>query len=178
MNLSTLDFRVMKRFLLYIGGLLSIVLVAVWLGEVLNRWLVFSSSNSSGYRMKRLFEFDSSKGEMPILGSSRAEGNFAPKNISPIAFNYGLRGSHFHETLFQLKVVLSRPQGGVVLVNLDPWGMDDGSYMHDYRFVFGRTDHDPLFSCGWGVVFCRDGAFTANRSKRRPRDQRGGRDPA
>ena len=138
MNLSTLDFRLMKRFLLYIAGLLSIVLVAVWMGEVLNRWLVFSSSNSSGYRMKRLFEFASSKGEMPILGSSRAEGNFAPKNISPIAFNYGLRGSHFHETLFQLKVVLSRPLGGVVLVNLDPWGMDDGSYMHDYRFVLDR----------------------------------------
>lgn len=102
--------------------------------DALNRHLVFSTSNSNPYKMQRLFE-NSEKEEIPILGSSRAEAGFAPGEISDKAFNYGLSGSSARETAFHLKAVLSRPDSGLVIVNLDPWGLGNGSFLGDYRFV-------------------------------------------
>ena len=88
--------------------------------------------------MYRLFTC-SENGEIPILGSSRAEAGFAPMEIANNAFNYGLSGSSARETAFHLKAVLSRPGHGLVIVNLDPWGLGNGSFLGDYRFVADNT---------------------------------------
>ena len=124
----------MKKFLRFSLLVLATTVAMMLANDTLNRYLIFSSSNSNSYKMQRLFA-NKGKGEIPILGSSRAETGFAPKEISGKAFNYGLSGSSARETVFHLKVVLSRPDKGLVIVNLDPWGLGNGNFRGDYRFV-------------------------------------------
>lgn len=128
----------MKKFLIFASVLLVAAVALMLVCDRLNRYLIFSSSNANAYKMYRLFE-GWAEGEIPILGSSRAEAGFAPKEISDRAFNYGLSGSAARETAFHLKAVLSRPGGGLVIVNLDPWGVRNGGFKGDYRFVAGNA---------------------------------------
>ena len=129
----------MKRFLKFVALVLSAAIIMMLANEALNRYLIFSSSNSNPYKMYRLFN-NPEKGEIPILGSSRAEAGFAPLELSEHAFNYGLSGSSMRETAFHLKAVLSREGNGLVIVNLDPWGLGNGGFLGKYRFVA----NDPL----------------------------------
>ena len=124
----------MKKFLAFVGLVVLAASTMIVANEVLNRYLIFSSSNSNPYKMYRLFT-NPEKGEIPILGSSRAEASFAPLELSEHAFNYGLSGSTARETAFHLKAVLSRNEGGLVIVNLDPWGLGNGGFLGKYRFV-------------------------------------------
>ena len=124
----------MKKFLIYFVSLLMATVVLLFINDRLNIHLIFSSSNSNPYKMYRLF-IDHPKGEIPIIGSSRAEAGFAPKDLSPLAFNYGLSGSSFRETAFHLKEILSRDDCKLVIVNLDPWGLRNGIFRGNYRFA-------------------------------------------
>ena len=124
----------MKKFLIFVVLVLLAAIVMMIANDALNRYLIFSSSNSNPYKMFRLFN-NREKGEIPILGSSRAEAGFAPLELSEQAFNYGLSGSSMRETAFHLKAVLSRDEGGLVIVNLDPWGLGNGAFQGKYRFV-------------------------------------------
>lgn len=124
----------MKKFLLFVLVVLLGTVVMMLANDALNRYLVFATPNANPYKMYRLFHNDDG-GEIPIIGSSRAEAGFAPKEISDYAFNYGLSGSTARETVFHLKTILARPGKGVVLVNLDPWGLGNGKFLGDYRFV-------------------------------------------
>ena len=124
----------MKRFLLFVPAVFAALVVMMLANDALNRHLIFSSSGSNPCKMYRLFA-NPEKREIPILGSSRAEAGFAPAEIADNAFNYGLSGSPARETAFHLKAVLSRPGRGLVIVNLDPWGLGNGRFLGDYRFA-------------------------------------------
>ena len=87
--------------------------------------------------MHRLFK-EQNKEEIPILGSSRTEAGFVPSELSPFAFNYGLSGSGQWETLLHFKAVCSRKDAKLVIVNLDPWGMQGkGKLMGNYSLAYG-----------------------------------------
>lgn len=124
----------MKKFCMFVGLVVLAAVAMMLANEALNRFLIFSSSNSRSYKMYRLFS-NPEKGEIPILGSSRAEAGFAPLELSEHAFNYGVSGSCARETVFHLKAVLARREGGLVIVNLDPWGLGNGNFCGKYRFV-------------------------------------------
>lgn len=124
----------MKRFLLYVAGLLTVTAVLLMVSEAINRHLIFSSSNANPYKMYRLF-VEQPKGEIAILGSSRAEAGFAPKELSEKAFNYGLSGSSMRETVFHLTAIMERKERSLVVVNLDPWGLGNGNFQGHYRFA-------------------------------------------
>ena len=124
----------MKRFIVYILAVAGASYALMLANETVNRRLAFSVSNINAYKMYRLI-VERPDGELPIIGSSRAEAGFAPKEISPGAFNYGLSGSSMRETLFHLECLLSRKGTGVILINLDPWGLGNGPFQGDYRYV-------------------------------------------
>lgn len=132
-NSSTLGSD-MKKFFVFIGLVVLATVAMILANDALNSYLIFSSSNSNPYKMYRLFT-NPEKGEIPILGSSRAEAGFAPLELSEHAFNYGLSGSSARETALHLKAVLSREGGGLVIVNLDPWGLGNGRFRGKYLFV-------------------------------------------
>ena len=124
----------MKMSFAFLFAVLAATVILLLANERLNRYLIFSSSNSNPYKMYRLF-VDAPGDEIPILGSSRAEAGFAPKELSEKSFNYGLSGSSMRETAFHLKAVTARPSNGLVIVNLDPWGLGNGDFLGRYRFA-------------------------------------------
>lgn len=115
-------------------ALLGVTYALMLANEAVNRHLIFTSSNVNAYKMYRLIA-ERPANEVAIIGSSRAEAGFAPKEISPEAFNYGLSGSSMRETLFHLKCLLERDSDTPIIVNLDPWGLGNGKFLGDYRLV-------------------------------------------
>ncbi len=126
----------MKRFLVFVMMLFVASIVLMLVNDSLNRHLIFSLPSSSAYKMHRLVKGYPAD-EVAILGSSRAETGFAPNELSPNAFNYGLSGSSFRETMFHLKCCLARPDKGVIIVNVDPYGMGTWGFCGNYRFATG-----------------------------------------
>ncbi len=122
--------------------LAATLLVGLMGSEVVNRWLIFRSPSSSRYKTYRLF-VEKPRGDIPLLGSSRALGNYVPSLISPHVFDYGINGSGMYETLFLLREALKNPSPGAILVNLDPWGFHgeyQPSLQGDYRMALSNAD--------------------------------------
>ncbi len=111
----------MKRLSGYFVFLVLILIVGLTVSEGINKWLIIHSPSSSRYKAYRMF-VEKPQGEIPLLGSSRALGNYVPSLLSPCVFDYGISGSGMYETLFLLREALKNPSPGVILVNLDPWG--------------------------------------------------------
>ena len=140
----------MKRFTLFVAATAAVVIVLAFCNEALNRYLIFSTFNAKAYKMYRLFA-NPEPGEIAIVGSSRAEANIAPREISGVAFNYGLSGSPFRETVFHLKALMARRRAGLVIVNLDPWGLGKGDFQGRYRFVYDEplVKAEPMVKIPW-----------------------------
>lgn len=127
----------MKRFILITSFLFAVLYGLLLVNDYINLKLVFSSTNTSLYKMYRLFK-DPMPNEIPIIGSSRAEAGFVPSELSPRAFNYGLSGSGQWETLFHLKAICERNDASLVIVNLDPWGISGkGGFTGRYALAYG-----------------------------------------
>ena len=126
----------MKRFLAFVLTLFLASVMLMLVNDAVNKYLTFSLPSSSAYKMCRLVKGYQAN-EVAILGSSRAEAGFAPCEISTNAFNYGLSGSSFRETMFHLKCCLARPDKCVVIVNIDPWGMGTWGFCGNYCFATG-----------------------------------------
>lgn len=133
MNSFILDFS-MRRFGLYIVGILVVVFVVCVANDVVNSVLVVTSPSNNAYKMKRLVE-GGERSEICILGNSRAQEHFLPSEIAPEAFNYGLAGSGWRDLLFHIRVALARPGSDVVICNIDPLGLALSGCRGDYRFV-------------------------------------------
>ncbi len=114
-----------------------VVVLGLAASDGINKWLILHSSSSSTYKTYRLF-VEKPSDEIPLLGSSRALGNYVPSVISPRVFDYGINGSGMYETLFMLREALKNPSPGPILINLDPWGFH-GEYapslQGDYRLA-------------------------------------------
>ena len=127
----------MKRFILITSFLFAVLYGLLLVNDYINLKLVFSSTNTSLYKMYRLFK-EPLPNEIPIIGSSRAEAGFVPSVLSPRAFNYGLSGSGQWETLFHLKAICVRNDASLVIVNLDPWGIQGkGGFTGRYALAYG-----------------------------------------
>ncbi len=125
----------MRRFLIYVTLVLGAAIAMMAANDIFNMELIKASPSSNPGKMCRLFA-NPEPGEIAILGSSRAQAGFVPGEISPNAFNYGLNGSSFRETVFHLKAILSRPGVALVIVNLDPWGLNNGGFTGDYSLAY------------------------------------------
>jgi len=127
----------MKRFLLYCFLLSLCVVALAAANDVANLWLIRASSGNPAYKMERLWR-GYERDEIPILGSSRAQSNFVPSEISPHCFNYGCDGMCLEEVVFLLNQIAKRDSCLPVIVNLDPLGFDGFAklnFVGDYRLV-------------------------------------------
>lgn len=125
----------MKRFVFLLA------LLAIWGGiilfanDLLCRHLSLSCINSPMYKIYRLF-CEHHDGELPILGSSRAEYGYVPSMLSTNAFNYGMEACWQYETVQLAQVLCAKSESKVILVNLDPWGLENGGrYGGNYSLV-------------------------------------------
>jgi hypothetical protein len=97
------------------------------------------SEISGAYKINRIInEFHPE--EIPIFGSSRAEGCYFPDSISSTCFNYGLSGTQDDVILFFLSEELKKNKTTPIIVNFDMDGLnrsigDVGYYLYNSNNV-------------------------------------------
>jgi hypothetical protein len=127
----------MRKLITFVLILGVVTFAALAVNDMLNQYLVLSSSAAPTHKTHRLF-LAHPENEIPILGSSRAQAHYVPSLLAPNAFNYGIDGSGMYETLFQLKQAIRNQAEGPIIINLDPWGFR-GEYtqrlLADYTLV-------------------------------------------
>lgn len=116
-NLSISSF---KRFLLRIFTPVIIVsaCVAYLLCSVFEREIIFKDGVSGAYKTYRLTS-DLSDNDIPIFGSSRAEGCFVPDIISENCFNYGMAGTGNYVWRTLLTIELEKNKDTPIIINID-----------------------------------------------------------
>lgn len=149
-NLYTSSF---KRFLLRI--LLPLLCLIIAAGTLFNyafeKLVIMNSKISGAYKVERIIR-ETHTDEIPIFGSSRAEGGYIPDSLGVNFFNYGLSGTKYDVLLFFLeqecKKKKSRPW---VIMNIDLEGLTygignpanyvPGSYKPELRKIMGDQYH-------------------------------------
>lgn len=114
----------MKRFLGVVFFLFCVTCCLFLLFDWCERSLILSSENSESAKINRIIK-EVNVDEIPIFGSSRALGNYAPSVLSPHCFNYGLNGTGMPVLFFFLNKELKKNKQGPIIVNIDPWGGED-----------------------------------------------------
>jgi hypothetical protein len=151
---STSSFR---RFLFRI--LLPLVLVIGVAGLLFGYWferaVIFSNPGCGAYKVSRIIH-ETHPGEIPIFGSSRAEGCMLPDSLGPRFFNYGLSGTRYDITLFFLEEECRKQKTTPwILLNLDLDGLlrapgDIANYIPNCSYAPVRellgTEYRPYFS--------------------------------
>lgn len=132
----------MKKLLHIILGLTIWSLVLAWVYDQANLWLMLRSPSNNAGKIHRLL-VESPAGNIPLFGSSRACGNFAPSLIDDRVYNYGVNGMSIAESLFLINRYLERHNEGIILINLDPWGFVNENHVKfigDYRLAGIRSE--------------------------------------
>jgi len=114
--ISSFNFQRLKRFLLF---LVILLILGLSFQYVFEKKVIMATSSSPAYKIDRIL-YDLDKSEIPIFGSSRAEGTFIPTLLGKQFFNYGITSTGDDVLLFFLeqecKKVKSTPY---ILFNFD-----------------------------------------------------------
>jgi hypothetical protein len=114
-----------KRFLLKV--LLPLILVLSVAGMAFAWYfenkIIFGSQICGAYKVNRILH-EVHPDEIPIFGSSRAEGGYIPDSLGGNYFNYGLSGATYDVTLFFLQEECKKHKNTPwVLLNFDLYGL-------------------------------------------------------
>ena len=117
-----------KQFLLKI--LLPLILIIGAGGYVFNylfeQQIVFKSQGCGAYKVNRIL-YTTTPDEIPIFGSSRAEGSLLPDSIGKNYFNYGISATKYNVTLFFLEQeCMKKKNTPWIIMNLDLNGLEYG----------------------------------------------------
>ena len=127
----------MSRFLRFVALVSACTVGLALINDFACRWFISQSTGNPIYKMERLWQ-SGDKGEIAIVGSSRAQSNYVPSLIATNCFNYGCDGQGYAETLFHLSALKARGGDVPVIINYDPWWVTiskSGEYVGDYRLA-------------------------------------------
>lgn len=98
--------------------------------------IIFSSEVSGASKVNRILN-QTFKEEIPIFGSSRADGSYVPSLIDSNSFNYGIAGTHTMVWLFFLEQELAKNKSSDIIINFDLSGLaysigDVSNYIPNY----------------------------------------------
>lgn len=108
--------RVPWRFLLPVVA--GIALGCVALDPLITHGLAWCNPSFGATKVHRMFT-QVHPHEVPILGSSRADGAYVPELIHPDAWNYGIEETGYPVTRMMLAQELAKPDKGPVIINFD-----------------------------------------------------------
>jgi len=109
--------------------LIIVVVVGFIFSFVFEKFIIFNTQISGAAKINRILS-KTEISEIPIFGSSRAEGNFVPSIIEKNnCFNYGIAGTQANIWLFFLENELKKEKQTPVIINFDLSGLvrSDGS---------------------------------------------------
>ncbi len=108
--------RVPWHFLLPVAA--GIVVGCLVLDPLITHGLAWCNPSFGATKVHRMFT-EEHPGEVPILGSSRADGSYVPELIHPAAWNYGIEETGYEVTRMMLERELAKPDRGPVIINFD-----------------------------------------------------------
>jgi hypothetical protein len=139
---------------LLLPSLAAIVLLCYVLNYVFERVIIGGSEMSGAYKVNRIINKTDPR-EIPIFGSSRAEGSYIPDSIGSNVFDYGISGTQDDIWLFFLQKELKKQKTTPIIINLDLEGLnaekgDAGYWLYnadnpDVRRIIGN-DWKPYYS--------------------------------
>lgn len=107
--------RYLIPFLVVISGCVYIF------GYIFEKKVILSSEISGAYKINRMLNTNDVN-EIPIIGSSRAQGGYIPDSIVSPAFNYGIDGVGMDVTLFLIEKELRKEKTTPLIINVDMEG--------------------------------------------------------
>ena len=116
-NSSTSNSR--RALLRFLAPMILVLIAAcVVLDPVITRVFVFSNEVHGAAKVHRMFD-EVHPGEIPILGSSRADGSFVPDLIHPDAYNYGIQQAGYTVTRMMLETELRKQSTTPIIINFE-----------------------------------------------------------
>ncbi len=117
-----------KRFFLRI--LLPLILIVSVVGVLFSIFfeqkIIFNSDLCGAYKVHRITN-ETHEDEVPVFGSSRAEGSYIPDSLGKTFFNYGLPGTKYDVTLFFLQQECTKKKNDpLIVLNFDLDGLITG----------------------------------------------------
>lgn len=122
--------------------ILQMILIIGVGGYVLNYFfekeIIFKSDTNGASKVNRIINLNNSE-EIPIFGSSRAEGSYIPSLLfDRECFNYGMSGTQANIWLFFLEEELKKNKTTDIIINLDLEGIvyadgNIGNYIPNYQ---------------------------------------------
>jgi len=108
--------------------LLKIITITLIIGFAFNfafeKLVIFESQINGASKVNRILS-KTEKNEIPIFGSSRAEGHFVPSIIEgEHCFNYGISGAQANIWLFFLEQELKKQKHTPIIINFDLVGLN------------------------------------------------------
>ena len=116
-NFSSLLIKIIIPYCLLLGFICYV------LGFAVEKTIVFNSETIGASKINRILSHNYEE-EIPIFGSSRAEGSFIPDSLGEDFYNYGIRGTLGDVWLFFIEQELSKNKQNVpLLISLDIEGL-------------------------------------------------------
>jgi len=135
----TSSFRILLGYVLLVSG---ICLAVGWIfDKVFESHVILNNQISGAAKINRIIT-QSHPEEIPIFGSSRAQGCYVPSVLGQQYFNYGIDGISANITSFFLENELKKDKTTPIIINLDLIGItaghgDIGNYIPNYT----KTKH-------------------------------------
>ena len=139
-----------KKFGRFLGSIfLLLAVIGGGLHVFFERAIIFSSEISGASKVNRILN-ESHSDEIPIFGSSRADGSYVPSILGEEFFNYGIDGTQAKIWLFFLEKELQKDKSSPVVINFDLEGFlyskgDVGNYLPNYaetKHLLGEDKRD------------------------------------
>lgn len=110
--------------------LLPLFLIVAVVGLLFSYWfeqkVIYKANLCGAYKVHRIIA-EQHDNEMPIFGSSRAEGGYIPDSLGADVYNYGLSGTLYNVTLFFLEEECKKKKKNpYILLNFDLSGVGKG----------------------------------------------------
>jgi len=125
-NSSIFSFKI---FLLKIA--IIVIIIGFAFSLVFEKIIINKSQSTGSSKIDRILTLQDVE-EIPILGSSRAEGNFVPSIIGKEVYNYGIAGTQANIWLYFLEQELKKNKIGPIIINFDLIGLisEDGNILN------------------------------------------------
>lgn len=94
------------------------------IGLFFERFIIFNSQITGASKINRILNYQNTN-EIPIFGSSRAQGSYCPLIIGDNVFNYGIDGVSSKIWLFFLEQELKKDKKSHIIINFDLSGFSN-----------------------------------------------------
>jgi hypothetical protein len=99
-----------------------VIIVGFFFSFIFEQSVIFKSQIGGASKVNKILS-ETIEGEIPIFGSSRAQGNFVPSILDDNCFNYGIDGAQANVWLFFLEEELKKNKNTPILINFDLLGL-------------------------------------------------------